>query len=67
MSTIATWFDIWGSMQGNTNEAMALGLFFFGGKLCFSMIFVFLFQVWNVLKYYWFFYQKLMLNLLIVS
>lgn len=27
MRNIRTWFDIWGSMQGNTNEAMATGLF----------------------------------------
>jgi hypothetical protein len=27
MRKIPTWFDIWGSMQGNTNEAMATGLF----------------------------------------
>lgn len=27
MRNIATWFDIWGSMQGNTNEAMATGFF----------------------------------------
>ncbi len=26
MRAIKTWFDIWGSMQGNTNEAMATGL-----------------------------------------
>lgn len=26
MREIPTWFDIWGSMQGNTNEAMAIGL-----------------------------------------
>ncbi|CAF3756911.1 unnamed protein product [Rotaria sp. Silwood1] len=26
MREISTWFDIWGSMQGNTNEAMATGL-----------------------------------------
>jgi hypothetical protein len=26
MRSIPTWFDIWGSMQGNTNEAMATGL-----------------------------------------
>ena len=28
MRHIDTWFDIWGSMQGNTNEAMATGSFF---------------------------------------
>lgn len=27
MREIKTWFDIWGSMQGNTNEAMATGLY----------------------------------------
>jgi hypothetical protein len=27
MREISTWFDIWGSMQGNTNEAMAVGMF----------------------------------------
>ena len=26
MREIPTWFDIWGSMQGNANEAMAIGL-----------------------------------------
>ncbi|CAF1183320.1 unnamed protein product [Rotaria sp. Silwood1] len=26
MREISTWFDIWGSMQGNTNEAMATGV-----------------------------------------
>lgn len=26
MRSISAWFDIWGSMQGNTNEAMATGL-----------------------------------------
>jgi hypothetical protein len=25
---IRVWFDIWGSMQGNTNETMATGPFF---------------------------------------
>ena len=28
MRHIDTWFDIWGSMQGNTNDAMATGSFF---------------------------------------
>ena len=27
MREVPTWFDIWGFMQGNTNEAMATGLF----------------------------------------
>jgi hypothetical protein len=26
MREIRAWFDIWGFMQGNTNEAMATGL-----------------------------------------
>ena len=25
MREVRTWFDIWGSMQGNANDAMALG------------------------------------------
>jgi hypothetical protein len=27
MRNVQTWFDIWGSMQGSTNDAMATGLF----------------------------------------
>jgi hypothetical protein len=26
MRKVQTWFDIWGSMQGSTNDAMATGL-----------------------------------------
>jgi hypothetical protein len=26
MRNVQTWFDIWGSMQGGTNDAMATGL-----------------------------------------
>jgi hypothetical protein len=53
MRSIPTWFDIWGSMQGNTNEAMATGLFiekkifliifgFFSGVECAKVLLVFL-------------------------
>jgi hypothetical protein len=27
MREVPTWFDIWGSMHGNTNNAVAIGLF----------------------------------------
>ena len=42
MRSISTWFDIWGSMQGNTNEAMATGLFI-KTKFSFSIISLILF------------------------
>jgi len=43
MCEIPTWFDIWGSMQGNTNDAMAIGLFG-EEKICISIIYFFLFR-----------------------
>jgi hypothetical protein len=29
MRKVQTWFDIWGSMYGSTNDAMATGLFIY--------------------------------------
>lgn len=51
MRYVQTWFDIWYSMQGGTNDAMAIGLFdfhrvhiypFFSGVECAKVLLVFL-------------------------
>ena len=58
MRKVQTWFDIWYSMRGDTNDAMAIGLFDFHRLHIHRSELFIIFQVSNVLKYSLSFYRK---------